>query len=213
MEHKNELLRFWKTYYHFSESEIDAFSQVDRANFIPKTLKSKAYEDNPLPLLRGKTISQPTTVMIMTHALKVKPGMNVFEVGAGSGYQAAIISRLVGSFGKVISTEVIPELVVFAKNNLKAADIGNVSVFEQDGSVGFEGEAPFDRIILTCASKEFPIELLKQLKPGGIILGPVGTKEEQELIRGTKDSNGVIQLEFLGQFVFTHMYGKFGFED
>ena len=166
----------------------------------------------PLPLIRGKTISQPTTVMIMTHALELELGDKVFEVGSGSGYQAAIIGNMVGKSGKVITTEVVPELVQFARQNLKKAKAANVFVYEEDGSNGMQKEAPFDKIILTSACRQFPKPLLEQLKPSGIIVGPVGSMQEQEMVRGTKDKSGHLELEFLGQFLFTPMYGKYGFE-
>ena len=166
----------------------------------------------PLPLLRGKTISQPTTVMLMTHALELKQGDKIFEVGTGSGYQASIIAKIVGPKGKVITTEVVPELVQFAKQNLKKAEIDNVFVYEEDGSNGMPSEAPFDNIIITAACKEFPKPLVEQLKTDGIIVGPVGNEREQEMVRGIKDKNGHLELEFLGPFLFTPMYGKYGFE-
>ena len=209
MEQKNELINFWKENLPFRDIELNAFRAVKREDFIPKQLRFRAYEDNPLPLLRGKTISQPTTVMIMTTALELQPGEKVFEVGTGSGYQAAIISKIVD---KVITTEVIPELVGFARENFQKAGIKNVSVHEQDGSQGRTEEAPFDKIIITAACKEFPEPLLEQLKTGGIIVGPVGDRNEQELVKGIKREDGHLDLEFLGPFLFTPMYGKFGFE-
>jgi protein-L-isoaspartate(D-aspartate) O-methyltransferase len=150
--------------------------------------------------------------MIMTHALELEPGEKVFELGTGSGYQAAIIAKIVGEKGKVLTTEVVPELVHFAKQNLKKAKINNVFVYEEDGSNGMPNEAPFDRVIITAACKEFPKQLLEQLKPNGIIIGPVGDKYEQEMVRGIRDKDGHLELEFLGPFLFTPMYGKFGFE-
>ena len=167
----------------------------------------------PLPLLRGKTISQPTTVMIMTSLLELQIGEKVLEVGTGSGYQSAIIAKIIGDEGKVITTEVVPELVHFARENLKKAKIGNVKVYEDDGSKGMKDEAPFDKIIITAACREFPKPLLEQLKPNGIIVGPVGNQQEQEMVKGVKDKGGHLRLEFLGQFLFTPMYGKYGFED
>ena len=167
----------------------------------------------PLPLMRGKTISQPSTVMMMTSALDLNLGEKVFEVGTGSGYQAAIIAKIVGPKGKVVTTEILPELVAFAKENFKKAGIKNVIVLEEDGSKGFKKEAPYDRVIITAAAKEFPKELLEQLKPEGIIVGPVGNQHEQEMVRGRKDKNGKLELEFLGQFLFSPLYGKYGFED
>ena len=212
MVQKIELIKFWKNNFGFRELELNAFQEVNREDFIPDELKNAAYHDVPLPLLRGKTISQPTTVMIMTHSLELEPSEKVFEIGTGSGYQAAIIGKIVGDKGKVITTEVVPELISFARQNLKRAKIGNVVVHEEDGSNGMPSEAPFDKIIITAACKEFPKPLLEQLKPNGIIVGPVGDKNEQEMVRGIKDKDGHLELEFLGQFLFTPMYGKYGFE-
>ena len=212
MTQKTELIDFWKENLDLSEIELNAFRSINREDFIPDELKDKAYEDSPLPILRGKTISQPTTVMMMTHALELHPGEKVFEVGTGSGYQAAIIAKIVGSKGKVVSTEVVPELVSFAKQNLAKAHIKNVEVYEDDGSKGFSDKGPFDKIIITAAAKEFPKPLLEQLKPEGLIVGPVGDIHEQEMVRGTKDKNGKLELEFLGQFLFSPLYGKYGFE-
>lgn len=212
MAQKTELIKFWKENFGFKDIELNAFKEVNREDFIPENLIGSAYHDAPLPLLRGKTISQPTTVMIMTHALELESGEKVFEVGTGSAYQAAIIAKIVGAKGKVITTEVVPELVSFAKQNLKKAKISNVFVYEEDGSKGMPNEAPFDKIIITAACKEFPKPLIEQLKPNGMIVGPVGSQQEQEMVRGTKDKDGHLELEFLGQFLFTPMYGKYGFE-
>ncbi|MEK6983913.1 MAG: protein-L-isoaspartate(D-aspartate) O-methyltransferase [Nanoarchaeota archaeon] len=211
MAQKIELINFWKENFSFRDMELNAFKEINREDFVNDDLKNIAYQDTPLPLLRGKTISQPTTVMIMTHALELEPGEKVFEIGTGSGYQAAIIGKIVGHKGKVITTEVVPELVGFAKQNLRKAGIRNVFVYEDDGSNGMHNEAPFDKVVITAACKEFPKPLLKQLKPYGIIIGPVGNENEQEMVRGIKDKNDHLQLEFLGPFLFTPMYGKYGF--
>jgi protein-L-isoaspartate(D-aspartate) O-methyltransferase len=212
MNQKVELMNFWKKKLLLTESELKAFNEVKREDFVSYELKDRAYEDIPLPILRGKTISQPTTVMMMTNALGLKEGDKVFEVGAGSGYQTAIIAKIIGPSGKVISTEVIPELVKFSKENLAKGGIQNVEIFEDDGSKGMAGLGPFDKMIITAACKEFPKPLLEQLTPEGIIVGPVGNKDEQEMVRGRKDKNGKLELEFLGQFLFSPLYGKYGFE-
>ncbi|HLG24879.1 MAG TPA: protein-L-isoaspartate(D-aspartate) O-methyltransferase [Candidatus Nanoarchaeia archaeon] len=209
---KKQLVEFWKGRFNFSGTVINAFKKIKRGDFVAGSLRQAAYNDMPLPLIRGKTISQPTTVMLMTSALELKKGERVFEIGTGSGYQSAIISQIVGPKGEVISTEVVPELVQFAKQNLQKAGIKNVFVYEEDGSKGMQSKAPFDKIIITAACKEFPKELVNQLKTGGIIVGPVGNLHEQEMIGGVKDRNGKLELEFLGQFLFTPMYGRYGFE-
>ncbi len=210
---KEILLSFWSQHFKFRDIEIEAFKEINREDFVHAELKPAAYSDRPLPLIRGKTISQPSTVMIMTHSLELNKGDKVFEIGAGSGFQSAIIAKIVGQDGKVVSTEVIPELVSFARQNLKQAGIINAFVHEEDGSNGMEKEAPFDKIIITAACREFPKKLLEQLKPGGIIVGPVGDQNEQEMVKGIKRNDGKLDIEFLGQFLFTPMYGKYGFED
>lgn len=212
MTQKTGLMEFWKANFAFTDMELKAFQEIKREDFVHERLLNSAYEDMPLPLIRGKTISQPTTVMMMTHALELEPGEKVFEIGTGSGYQSAIIAKIIGPEGKVITMEVMPELVHFAKQNLKKAGISNVSVYEEDGSNGMPSETPFDKIIITAACREFPKPLLLQLKPEGIIVGPVGNANEQEMVRGIKDKKGNLELEFLGQFLFTPMYGKYGFE-
>ena len=210
---KATLTKFWTERFLFTLEEIEAFQKVRREDFVLAQMKDAAYDDMPLPILRGKTISQPTTVMLMTHALELEGGDKVLEVGTGSGYQSAIIARIVGPKGKVVSTEVVPELVQFAKANLKRAGISNVQVNEADGSRGWPQDAPYDRIIITAACREFPKPLIEQLKPGGIIVGPVGDANEQEMVKGTKREDGTMSYEFLGQFLFSPMYGKWGFED
>jgi|SRR3989344_4956535 len=209
---RNQLVDFWRENFDFTEEELNAFTKVKRENFIADKMKDYAYEDAPLPLIRGKTISQPTTVMIMTSALEINPGEKIFEVGTGSGYQAALLATLTGDKGKIITTEVIPELVEFSKNNFKMAGINNIEVHEYDGSKGMEKEAPFDKIIITAACRDFPQPLIDQLKTGGFIIAPVGNKDEQTMVRGKKLENGRLELEFLGPFLFTPLYGDYGFE-
>ena len=211
-QQKKVLTQFWKENIEPTEEALKAFNEVDRKNFVPESIRNLAYEDAPLPLLRGKTISQPTTVMIMTTALELKEGQKVFEIGTGSGYQAAIIAKITGEKGKVITTEVIPELVTFARQNLQKAGITNAKVYEEDGSKGLKEEAPFDRVIITAACKEIPKPVLEQLKPEGVVVAPIGNAQEQSLVKGTKDKNGRLQIEVIGPFVFTPMYGKYGFE-
>jgi len=211
MIEKQDLLDFWKEKFHFRKAELEAFRTIRREDFIPDKTRDFAYQDTPLPLIRGKTISQPTTVMIMTSALELRKGDKVFEVGTGSGFQTAIIAKII-SPGKVISTEVLPELVQFAKENLRRARIENAFVFEEDGSQGMQNEAPFDKIIITAACKEFPKRLVEQLKVGGMIVAPVGSQNEQEMVKGIKTRDGKLELYFLGPFVFSSMYGKYGFE-
>lgn len=209
---KELLIQYWKENYKFKEEEIEAFKEIKRENFVLRELENSAYEDVPLPILREKTISQPTTVMIMTSALELKKGNKVFEIGTGSGYQTALLSKLIGETGKVISTEVIPELIIFSQKNLRKSKINNIEIHEQDGSKGFEKEAPYDKIIITAACKDFPHVLIDQLKPNGIIVAPVGNEENQMMVKAIKKENNDLEYEFLGPFLFSPLYGNYGFE-
>lgn len=203
------LALFWKQNKIIRDERlINAFLKVPRELFLRDQYRDFAYEDTPLPSLRGKTISQPTTVMIMAQLLELEENDEVLEIGAGSGYNAAILSRIAK---KVYTTEIIPELVLFARENLKNARIKNVEVLEVDGTRGIEGKI-FDKIIMTAAAKEFPPKLLESLKEGGIIVGPIGNKREQEMVRGIKEK-GKIAYEFHGQFLFSPLHGVYGFED
>ncbi len=211
---KEELISYWKTYDIIKDKDVlQAFKDVPRENFVPEKFADQAYIDSPLPIAGGQTISQPSTVMVMTEELKVKTGQKILEVGTGSGYQAAILSKLVGSKGKIVSTEIVPELVDFARKNLEQSGIENVEVIEHDGSLGYEKGAPYDRIIITAACPKIPEPLIKQLKNGGILLGPVGSiLSGQEMIRITKKDDE-LKEERLGEFLFVPLRGKHGFKE
>jgi len=163
-----------------SKKVIAAFKKIPREEFVLPEWRAEAYEDMPLPILSGQTISQPTTVVLMLDALELKTGMKVLEIGAGSGYNAALLSKLAK---KVYSIERIKELAEFAKKSLKKIGIKNVKVIHADGKKGYVKEAPYDRIIVTAAREKIPPALLKQLKDKGVLLMPVGPAYGQELIR------------------------------
>ncbi len=181
-----------------SKKVISAFKQVDREYFVLPEWKKAAYEDSALPIIAEQTISQPSTVVLMLNALEVKEGMKVLEIGAGSGYNAALLSKLAG---KVYSIERIKKLAEFAKKNLKKAGIKNVKVIHADGKKGYAKEAPYDRIIVTAAAEKIPNVLLKQLKDEGVLLMPVGPAYGQELIRVRKKGKDYL-YEKLGGYVF-----------
>lgn len=209
---KEKLARLWKAAGIADTSLIRAFRRVPREEFVPDEFKEEAYTDLPLPILRGKTISQPTTIAIMTHALELKKGHKVLEVGTGSGYQAALVAAMVGVKGRVVTLDVVPELVAFARKNLQKAGLANVEVVEGDGSQGYEKEAPFDRIIVTAACPKIPEPLIRQLKPDGILVAPVGDLYSQEVLKVRKSPKGT-SSESLGEFRFLPMVGKHGFSE
>ena len=190
---------------------IEAFKSVPREKFITKDFLDEAYGDYPLPIGKGQTISQPSTIMLMTQALELKEGHKVLEVGAGSGYQAALIARIVGEKGKVLTTEIIPELAEFAKENIEKCKIKNVEIVNYDGSQGYKKEAPYDRCIITAACPAIPKPIIKQLKEGGIIIAPVGSLTfGQSMIKARKVKGELIE-ENLGNFVFVPLKGKYGY--
>ena len=210
MIQKDKLIQKWISSGTIKDKKmIEAFKKIPRELFI-KDKKEEAYGDYPLSIGKGQTISQPTTVMLMTEALELKNGEKVLEIGAGSGYQAAIIGELVGKNGKVISTEIIPELAEFAKNNIKKLKLKNISIINHDGSKGYGKEAPYDKIIITAACPRIPKPLIRQLKENGIIVAPVGNMVEQTMIKGTKKNNKLIE-EKLGQFMFVPLRGRYGY--
>jgi protein-L-isoaspartate(D-aspartate) O-methyltransferase len=211
MDEKKELVSQWEKL-GLNKEIINAFSEVPREKFVPISLRDQAYHDHPLPTIRNQSISQPTTIMVMLQALELEKGDKVFEIGAGGGYQASLMSKIVGEKGKIITTDVIPELVQIAKENLEAIGINNVTVNEADGSEGFPEEAPFDKIIITAACPTIPQPIIDQLKENGIIVAPVGDLESQTMVKGIKE-NGKLALEFLGSFRFVPMKGRHGFSE
>ena len=171
MHTKQSLISYWQKYKIITNKKLlKAFFEVEREKFILPEYLEEAYDDNPLPILGGQTISQPTTVMMMIEALDLKKTDKVLEIGAGSGYNAAIISKLCK---KVYSVEIVEELVEFARKNLKNAGIKNVEVVFDDGSLGYEKSAPYDKCIITAACPEIPEQIIAQMKINGIILAPV----------------------------------------
>jgi protein-L-isoaspartate(D-aspartate) O-methyltransferase len=152
---------------------LDAMRSVPRELFVPVELRPQAYEDGPLPIGSGQTISQPYIVAYMTEALEVAPSHKVLEVGTGSGYQAAVLSELVR---EVYTIEIIPELARRAEEILRALGKTNVHVRTGDGYAGWPDQAPFDRIIVTAAPENLPRPLVDQLAPGGRLIVPVGSR-------------------------------------
>lgn len=187
-----------------------AMLRVPRHKFVPEYEQRAAYTDRPLEIGNGQTISAPHMVAMMCEILELDEGYKVLEIGAGSGYNAAVMAELVGKTGHIYTVERIESLVNFAKENLKENGYDNVTVLLENGSLGCPHYAPYDRIAVTCAAPDIPETLLEQLKPGGIMVIPVGSYS-QELIRIKKDSMGNIHKKKKGDVIFVPMIGKHGF--
>jgi len=192
------------------ESVIIAMSRVPRELFLPVALKSRAYNDTPLPIGQNQTISAPHMVAIMCDLLDLKPGMTVLEVGGGSGYHAAVMAAMIGPDGMVYSVERRPELVAAAKRNLEKAGITNVTMIEADGSIGLAEHAPYDRISVAATAPRVPEPLKQQLKVGGKMVIPVG-RDYQDLYLVTR-KNGFCVEEKMG-VIFVPLIGEEGFKE
>ena len=167
---------------------LEVIEKIDRGLFVRGLFADRAYEDMPLPIECGQTISQPSVVGIMTQALRVSPRDKVLEVGTGSGYQSAVLSHLAR---RVYTVERYKTLVRSAQSLFASLDISNVTCMYADGSHGLPDQAPFDRIIVTAAAEDPPGPLLAQLKIGGIMVLPVGQSSSlQTLLRVIKTENG-----------------------
>lgn len=153
---------------------LHAMESIDRGPFIRGIFSARAYEDMPLPIACGQTISQPSVVGLMTQALKISPRDKVLEVGTGSGYQAAILSKLAR---RVYTVDRHRRLVREARLLFEDMDLTNITAITADGSYGLPDQAPFDRILVTAAAEDPPGTLMEQLKPGGIMVVPVGQSD------------------------------------
>ena len=202
---RNELVdKIIQAGYLKTDTVIQAFRKIQRENFVLPEHKDYAYADEPLPIFKNQTISQPSTVAIMTEALKAGKGNNILEIGAGSGYQAAVLSEIVGTKGRVVTIERHNELAEFAKKNL--IDRKNVVVIEGDGTLGYYEFAPYDRIIVTAEAPDIPKSLLDQLKDKGLLVIPIGNEMFIIEKKGNK-----IKKKSLGYFAFVPLVGKHGY--
>jgi protein-L-isoaspartate(D-aspartate) O-methyltransferase len=170
---------------------LAVLAEVPRHLFVPEAERPAAYGDHPLPIGAGQTISQPYIVALMTSLLDLKPGARVLEIGTGSGYQAAVLSRLAR---EVYSIEIVPELGERARKTLGELGYGNVQVRIGDGYRGWPEAAPFDAVLLTAAPTDVPQPLLDQLKMGGKMVLPIG-RWWQELVVLTKTPKGIAREE------------------
>ena len=163
-----------------NEAVLEAMRKVPRHLFVPESLQPYAYEDNPLAIGNDQTISQPYIVAYMTEKLKLRPGDRVLEIGTGSGYQAAVLACIVDT---VYSVEIIPDLVLFARENLQKANIENVIIKQGDGYFGWLENSPYNAIIITAATDELPQPLFNQLADGGKLIAPMGEKHYTQYLK------------------------------
>jgi protein-L-isoaspartate(D-aspartate) O-methyltransferase len=191
------------------ERVLEALRTVPRHLFVDDNQRMNAYEDHPLPIGEGQTISQPYIVASMTEALKLDGSETVLEIGTGSGYQTAILAELAG---RVYSVERVPSLTGKSRKVLDSLGYNNVLIKLSDGTLGWEEYAPYDRILVTAGAPSIPEPLTDQLRPGGILVIPVGSNTLQELTRVTKGEDGTLTEERLGSCVFVRLVGKHGWE-
>ena len=188
---------------------LRAMAAVPRHLFVESELRDHAYEDHPLPIGANQTISQPFIVARMVEALELNGTERVLEVGTGSGYAAAILGELCT---EVFSMEVVEELALKARTVLSSLGYTNVSVLVGDGTLGLEGHAFYDAVVISAAAPGIPRPLIEQLKTPGYLVFPMGEKELQTLVRIRKDRAG-IREEYLGECQFVRLRGKHGWED
>jgi protein-L-isoaspartate(D-aspartate) O-methyltransferase len=175
---------------------LQAMAKVPRHEFVPADVRADAYRDGPLPIGQGQTISQPYIVALMTLEARTRPGHRVLEIGTGSGYQAAVLAELVQ---EVYTIELVPVLADQAKARLVRLGYKNIHAKAGDGYKGWPEAAPFDAVVVTCGADHVPEPLFEQLKPGGVLVIPVGkAPAEQSLLAITKDDRGGRSTRNLG---------------
>jgi len=188
---------------------LAAFRAVPREQFVSADYAGYAYQDSPLPIESGQTISQPYIVALTIYAAGIGPGDKVLEVGAGSGYAAAVIGQIAG---EIVAIERHHELVELARQRMKRLGYGNVQIFEGDGTLGWPLEAPFDAIVAAASGSHVPQSWIAQLKLGGRIVMPLGSPHGvQSLVKVTKQGDGTLIQEDLGGVRFVPLIGAEGY--
>jgi protein-L-isoaspartate(D-aspartate) O-methyltransferase len=181
----------------------EAMATVPRHEFVPEAKQEDAYRDTPLPIGEGQTISAPHMVAVMTDLLDLSPGDDVLEVGTGCGYHAAVTAEVAGPEG-VYSVEYHDSLAEEARERLERLGYGAVSVRAGDGKEGWAEHAPYDRAYLTCAAPEFPAAVVEQVRPGGILLAPIG-RRQQTLVRARRRADGSLDRDEYGGVRFVEL--------
>ena len=187
-----------------SAATVDAMSRVPREMFVPHSLRSEAYEDVALPIAEGQTISQPSLVASMVDLLELDASHRVLEVGAGSGYQAAVLSLLAS---QVVSVERIPELTQTARARLHRLGYARCCIEQAGDEIGWPSAAPYDRIVVAAAAPKVPAALSNQLGPGGRMVIPVGRRTNQDLLVVSRNSDG-LSVKKAGKCMFVPLIGR-----
>lgn len=178
-----------------NDKVIKAMIETQRDIFVPDPYKSHSYEDTPLPIGYGQTISQPFIVAYMAQLLELKGDEKILEIGSGCGYNAAILSKCAK---QIYTIEIVPELAEFAKKNLQTINCKNVEVIHGDGKLGYTKEAPYDIIVATAFGRQIPTALPTQLKEGGKILIPLGDENSQTMTLFNKINGNLIETKYTG---------------
>ena len=193
-----------------SERVLEAMREIPRHFFVPEALQSNAYGDHALPIAANQTISQPYIVARMSELLELDSQCSVLEIGAGSGYQTAVLARLAG---RVLAIERISELARVAQARIRGLNIYNATVKCFDGTLGWSAHAPYDAILVAAGGPEVPEPLLAQLKAGGRLVIPVGpTRESQRLVRVVREEDGFRREEH-GPCAFVPLIGRYGWSE
>jgi len=193
-----------------STSVRNAFLSVYRENFVPEQLKGFSYDDRPLPIGEGQTISAPSMIAIMLEESDLHKGMKVLEIGTGSGYNACLLGNIVGD-NNVTTIERFSDLCEAARGRLDSCNI-KIEVICGDGTLGYHPNSPYDRIIITAAAPDFPTPLIEQLKVSGKIIAPIGKSGMvQRLKIGTKKDGSKLSIDSKGHCVFVPLIGEYGF--
>jgi len=186
---------------------LEAIGKVPRHLFVPEAMQERAYDDMALTIGEGQTISQPYMVAVMTELLELKGDEKVLEIGTGSGYQAAILAELAKD---IYTIERVAELAEAARKRLQSLRYDNIHLMVTDGTLGWPEKAPFDRIIFTAGAPRIPEPLIEQLVDGGIILGPVGDRSSQQLLKMRKSNT--LKEEYHTPCVFVPLIGEYAWK-
>lgn len=181
-----------------TKSIIQAFEKIDRKDFVPLKYTNEAYNDYPLSIGFGQTISQPSTVVLMLEILSPQKGDQVLDVGSGSGWTTALLGEIVGVRGKVCGVELIQDLVLFSRYNLEKYDLKNTRIYQATQHLGLKEKGPFDKILVSASAKDIPEELIDQLKVGGTMVIPI----QNSIFKIHKKSKDKIEKQEVPGFVF-----------